>query len=98
MKVGDPQNLQTDPVEKNNPERECDKQQLSEAVNNLDNSAVSDDTHGVNEDSSSQSSQSADIVGIAPEVRKRLETKWEKILGPKYKIIVSKTYIIIMNK
>ena len=38
----------------------------------------------------SSSTNSFESTEIAPEVRKRLETKWEKILGPKYKIIVSK--------
>ena len=53
---------------------------------------VTSQNENAREDSSS-SSQGTDMVGIAPDVRKRLENKWEKILGPKYKIIVSRTLV-----
>ena len=81
-------------MEKTGEDWDCNKQQLSEAAKDLDcadsKSAVTDISDDEKECSSSQG---ADIVEIAPDVRKRLETKWEKILGPKYKIIVSKSLI-----
>ena len=74
------------------PDNEYDNLEISEAAKESDcpdtKSGVSDITEDTKE---SSSSKSVDTTQIAPEVRKRLEAKWEKILGPKYKIIVSKT-------
>jgi len=77
---------------------DCYKGELCEALKDLaaldpevieSKAGVTSQNENAREDSSS-SSQGTDMVGIAPDVRKRLENKWEKILGPKYKIIVAR--------
>merc|ERR1719233_728363 len=71
--------------------KDDDKEEISDDAKDHDNpdtnSALTDNSDERKESSSTNSIESTEI---APDVRKRLETKWEKILGPKYKIIVAR--------